>query len=285
VSVAGTPDEGLFGPQSVTWRVHADPILWVGGLRSLLLQALHPVAMAGVAQHSAFRRDAWGRLLRTARFVGVTTYGTTADARAAGALVRRVHAGLAGVEPLTGREYTVEDTDLLRWVHCCLVDSFLSTYQRSGGGLTEAEADRYVAEQTRMAPLVGLPESEVPASVDALAAYFDGVQPELRASDDAFAAARLVLWPPIPLRLQLLTPARPAWTAISSLAFASLPRWARKLYRLPGLPLVDQAATASLRTLAPTLHQLPAAYREGPHLRAARERLEPASRHLHAVPG
>jgi uncharacterized protein (DUF2236 family) len=91
-------DPGLFGPDSVTWRVHADPVLWIGGLRSLLLQALHPVAMAGVAQHSAFRRDAWGRLLRTARYVGTVTYGTTADAKAAGDLVRRVHRGLAGVE-------------------------------------------------------------------------------------------------------------------------------------------------------------------------------------------
>jgi len=277
-------DDGLFGPDSVTWRVHADPVLWIGGLRSLLLQALHPVAMAGVAQHSAFRRDAWGRLLRTARYVGTVTYGTTADAAAAGAGVRRVHRDLAGIETGSGRHYTVEDTDLLRWVHCCLVDSFLSTYQRSGGGLDETQCDQYVAEQSRLAPLVGLAAHDVPTSVTGLADYFSDVRPELRASPDAFVAARLVVWPPIPTRFLLLTPARPTWTAIGALAFASLPRWARQLYRMPGFAMTDVAATIGLRTLAPVLHRLPPAYREGPHLRAAKERLASMPRrHLHAV--
>ncbi|MFL6239568.1 MAG: oxygenase MpaB family protein [Actinomycetes bacterium] len=266
-------DAGLFGPESVTWCVHADPVLWVGGLRSLLLQALHPVAMAGVAHHSDFRRDAWGRLLRTARYVGTTTYGTTADAVAAGAAVRRVHQDLSGVEEVSGRRYAVEDADLLRWVHCCLVESFLSTYQRAGRALTSADADRYVEEQTRMAPLVGLPAGDVPATVGDLYDYFDAVRPQLRASSDAFAAARLVVAPPMPVRMQVTTPARPAWTAVAALAFASLPRWARRLYRTPGLPTTDVAATIGLRTLAPMLQRLPATYRESPALRAARERL------------
>jgi uncharacterized protein (DUF2236 family) len=274
----------LFGPDSVTWRVHADPVLWIGGLRSLLLQALHPVAMAGVAQHSAFRRDAWGRLLRTARYVGTVTYGTTADAAAAGALVRRVHDGLAGVEEVSGRHYTVEDVDLLRWVHCCLVESFLTTYQRAGGGLDDAQADQYVAEQTRLAPLVGLTVHDVPATEADLTAFFRDVRPELRASRDAFAATRLVVWPPIPARIQLTTPARPAWTAVATLALVLLPPWARRLYRLPGLPMTDVAATLSLRALAPVLQRLPAAYREGPHLQAARARLAAVPhRHLTAV--
>ena len=280
------PDRGLFGPESVTWRVHADPVLWLGGLRALLLQTLHPLAMAGVAQHSAFRADPWGRLLRTAGYIGTVTFGTTADAHAAGAKVRRVHRGLAGLEPTSGQPYTVEDPDLLRWVHCCLVDSFLTTYQRAGGGLTGAEADRYVAEQTRLAPLVGLTPAEVPAATAELAAYFTAVRPELRCTPAAADAARLVVWPPMPLHVQLLTPARPAWSAIGALSVALLPRWARRLYRLPGLPTTDLAATASLRLLAPALHRLPERYREGPHLRAARARLAGASpRHLTAVDG
>jgi uncharacterized protein (DUF2236 family) len=284
--MTGRADPGLFGPDSVTWRVHADPGLWIGGLRSLLLQALHPVAMAGVAQHSDFRSDAWGRLLRTARYVGTTTYGTTDDALAAGALVRRVHRGLGGIEPISGREYTVEDPDLLLWIHCCLVESFLSTHQRSGGGLSDAEADQYVAEQTRMAPLVGLDQAGVPATVQQLTNYFAEVRPELRASPDAFAAARLIIWPPIPPRIEFTTPARPAWTAVGLLSFALLPAWARRLYRVPGLPTTDRAATLTVRALAPLLHRLPAAYRESPHLRAARGRLGgPPPRHLAAVRG
>jgi uncharacterized protein (DUF2236 family) len=195
-----------------------------------------------------------------------------------------VHRGLAGVEEVSGREYTVEDGDLLRWVHCCLVDSFLSIYQRSGGGLTGTQCDGYVAEQSRLAPLVGLSVDDVPTTAAGLIGYFRDIRPQLRASPDAFAAARLVVWPPMSARLQLLTPARPTWTAIGALAFASLPRWARQLYRMPGLAVTDVAATIGLRTLAPVLHRLPAAYREGPHLRAANQRLaESPRRHLRAV--
>ena len=85
------PDAGLYGPDSVTWRVHADPTMALSGLRALMLQAVHPLAMAGVAQHSDFREDPWGRLFRTAEYVGVTTYGTTSQARRAGAKVRGIH--------------------------------------------------------------------------------------------------------------------------------------------------------------------------------------------------
>ena len=179
-------DVGLFGPGSVTWRVQAEPILWVGGIRALFLQALHPLAMAGVAQHSSFQDDPWGRLRRTAEFVGVVTYGTTEEAQAAGEMVKRAHRGLQGIEPESGERYVVSDARLLLWVHCCQVDSFLSTVRRAGLGLTDEEADQYVAEQVAAAVLVGIPRQLVPASVEDLAAYFDRIQPELRAT----AAAR-----------------------------------------------------------------------------------------------
>jgi uncharacterized protein (DUF2236 family) len=106
-----------------------------------------------------------------------------------------------------------------------------------------------------------------------LDAYFTAIRPELRATPDAMEAARLIVWPPMPLRAQLLTPARPAWTAVGSLAVALLPRWARRLYRLPGLALTDPTATVALRMLTLGLHGLPERYRDGPHLRAARHRL------------
>jgi len=286
-SPAPVPDPGLFGPDSVTWRIHAEPVLWVGGLRSLLLQALHPLAMAGVDQHSAYRTAPWGRLLRTASYVGTTTFGTTAAAEAAGATVRSVHRGLAGVEPVSGTPYAVEDPHLLAWVHCCLVDSFLTTYRRAGGRLDDADADRYVDEQRRAAELVGLGPTDVPGDVAGLEAFFEEIRPELRLTSPAADAARLVVLPPMPLLVQLTTPARPAWTAIAGLAVALLPRWARRLYRLPGLPTTDLGATVGLRLLKSALQPLPERWREGPHLRAARARLAhpPSSiRRLRAVP-
>ena len=126
------PDPGLYGPDSVTWRVHADPMMLVAGLRALLLQAVHPLAMAGVAQHSDFRGDPWGRLFRTAEYVGVTTYAPTSVATRAAARVRGIHRQLAGVEPESGQAYRVDDPHLLLWVHCCEAESFLSTAVRSG---------------------------------------------------------------------------------------------------------------------------------------------------------
>jgi uncharacterized protein (DUF2236 family) len=146
-------DVGLFGPGSVTWRIHGDPSMIVGGLRSLLAQALNPRAMAGVDQHSDFRVDPWGRLRRTADYVGATTFGDTATAEAAGAMVRAVHRRVRGVDPHTGRTYSAGDHDLLAWIHNVEVHSFLVAYRHYGGRVGDADADRYVAE------MVGPPSS------------------------------------------------------------------------------------------------------------------------------
>jgi uncharacterized protein (DUF2236 family) len=266
-------DPGLFGPDSVTWRVHRDPVLWVGGIRALLLQALHPLAMAGVAQHSSFREDPWGRLVRTGDFVGVTTFGTTSEARRAAARVRGIHRRVRGTEPETGQRYAADDPALLAWVHCCEIESFLSTARRSGVAISAADADRYVAEQTRIGPLVGVDPDELPASVRELAAYFDEVRPQLRLTAASRSAALFMLAPPLPRAVALATPARPAWAGVATLGFALLPRWARRLYRLPGLPTTDVGATATVRALRLGLLALPLTAREGPHLRDAKERL------------
>ena len=269
----GAGDPGLHGPDSVTWRVHADPSMALAGLRALLLQALHPLAMAGVAQHSGFREDPWGRLFRTAEYVGVTTYGTTRDAQRAGARVRGLHGRLAGIEPETGRAYRVSDPDLLRWVHLSEVESFLTTAVRCGLRLSGADQDRYYAEQVRAAELVGLDPASVPASRAQVAAYFTALRPELRSTAAARDAAQFVLWPPMPALVQLGTPARPAWTALAAAAFAMLPRWARRLYRLPGLPTTDLAASAAGVAFRTGLLVVPDALRAGPHLTDARQRL------------
>lgn len=266
-------DVGLFGPDSVTWRVQAEPILWVGGIRALFMQALHPLAMAGVAQHSSFRDDTWGRLRRTAEFVGVVTYGTTDEAVAAGEMVRRAHRGLRGIEPESGERYVVADPRLLLWVHCCQVECFLTTVQRAGLGLTAGESDQYVAEQVAAATIVGIPVRMVPSSVAELTTYFEDVRPQLRATEAARAGARFLLRPPMPIKIATLTPARPAWALLAALAFASLPGWARRMYGLPAVLPLDLATTLSSRALARTLNTLPATWRTGPHRRAALERI------------
>lgn len=264
---------GLFGPDSVTWQLHADPLLIVGGIRALLLQSLHPLALAGVAEHSGFKEDPWGRLGRTAEFVGTLTYGTRSEAVKAAARVRGVHRGLSGVEPESGTPYRVDDPALLLWVHCCEVDSFLSTARRAGADLSDAEADRYLTEQVLAAELVGIPPEDVPAAREDLDSYFTDVQPMLRVTAEAQRAVRFLLAPPMPAWVRVLTPARPAWGGLATLSFALLPAWARRMYRLPGLTSTDAAATAGVRALRNSLQRLPIQWREGPAVRAARERL------------
>jgi uncharacterized protein (DUF2236 family) len=273
-------DPGLYGPDSVTWRVHADPSMALAGLRALMLQAVHPIAMHGVFTNSDFRADPWGRLFRTAEYVAVTAYGTTREAERAGARVRGIHRRLRGVEPATGTAYRVDDPELLRWVHCSEVESFLTTAVRCGLRLTREEQDAYYAEQTRGARLVGLDPSTVPSSVREMADYFEDMQPQLRVGPEGRAAAQFVLWPSMPALVQLGTPARPAWTALATASFAMLPRWARRLYRLPGLPTTDLAATAAGLAFRRGLLVVPARLRNGPHLKAAQERvgISPAPR-------
>ena len=268
-----TPDPGLFGPDSLTWTVHSDPSMALAGLRALLLQALHPLAMAGVAQHSGFNDDPWGRLMRTADFVGLSTYGETGEVRRAAARIRGMHKRLAGIEPESGTPYRVNDPKLLLWVHCCEVESFLTTAVRSGLRLSRDEQDTYYAEQTIGATLVGLDEQDVPDSVDAMERYFAAVRPQLRVTKAARDAARFVLWPPMPTLVTLGTPARPAWVAMAAAAAAMLPRWAREMYGVPGIATSDRAATAAGLALRSGMLVLPERLLHGPHHRAARARM------------
>jgi uncharacterized protein (DUF2236 family) len=266
-------DLGLYGPESVTWRIHADPSFAVGGLRALLLQALHPVAMAGVSANSGYRDDPWGRLQRTTEYVAVTTFGTAAEAEEAASKVRRVHRRLTAVDPDSGEVYRVDDPSLLLWVHCCEVDSFLHAARRGGLRLSDAEADRYVAEQVRQARLIGLTD-EVPRTTAELAAYFGEVRPLLRATGPAYEGLRLVSVPPMRWWVRWATPAAPSWGALVAMSFGLLPGWAKQLYtHLPVLPGSELTATASLRALRTAVLALPATVREGPHLKAARARV------------
>ncbi|MFF7990555.1 oxygenase MpaB family protein [Kitasatospora xanthocidica] len=184
-------DPGLFGPDSVVWRVHGHPAgMLVGGFAALLLQSLHPLAMAAVDAHSDFRADPTGRLNRTARFVTTTTLGSTAAAERAIAGVRRIHPRISGTAP-DGRPYRADDPRLLTWVHTAEVYCFLTGYQAfAATPLSAAESDRYYAEAVRVAERLGA--RDVPRSRAEVAAYLAGIRPELRVTPPALEVLRLL---------------------------------------------------------------------------------------------
>lgn len=278
-------DPGLFGPDSVTWQLHGDPIMWIAGIRALYLQALHPRAVRGVAQNSDFRRDAWGRLLRTASFVGRITYGTTPAAEQAGARIRGIHRRLTAIDPGTGERFGVDDPELLLWVHCAEIDSYLNVARRSGFPLTDAHADAYVDEQREAARLVGLDPAGVPADTAQLARYFTEIRPELAVTPEAFDVVRFLKAPPVHAALR---PVRFAvWPAVSGTAFAALPPYAHALYgrTAPSRAAADRrlrvagralrAIPATVRWQLPPGHILKAVARLGPGTRPSARRLPP----------
>ncbi|WBC10428.1 oxygenase MpaB family protein [Micromonospora sp. WMMA1947] len=274
-----TEDLGLFGPGSVTWKVHEEPILIVAGLRSLYLQALHPRAMAGVAQNSNYRTDAWGRLVRTANYVGTTIYGTRAEAEAAGRRLRTRHARMRATDPVTGEEFRIDEPELLRWVHVTEVESFVSTARRAGLALTDDEVDGYYSEQRRSAALVGLDPDDVPGTAAEVADYYRDVRPQLRMTREAAETAVFLTAPPIPWKLSMparvglnLGPPRWAYFGIAATALGMLPPWALRLYGGLGLPTTALSADLSARALRLALAAVPRRYREGPLQQAAKER-------------
>ncbi|WP_164413901.1 oxygenase MpaB family protein [Streptomyces salinarius] len=270
-------DPGLFGPDSVTWQAHGDPMMWVAGVRALYLQALHPRAVRGVMQNSDFRRDAWGRLMRTAGFVGTTTYGTTEAAERAGARVRKIHRMLGATDPDTGERYGVDEPALLLWVHCAEIGSYLHVLGRSGFPLTAAHADRYLAEHRHSARLVGLDPGSVPANRAELAAYFARVRPELAAGPEAHEVDDFLRRPPTH---PLLVPARELlWRRVARLAYDSLPPYAHELYGRPAPP--PATVTRRLRATGAVLRAIPARLRwqlPPKHILRAMDRLGPAAR-------
>jgi len=206
--------------------------MYVGGIRALLLQSLHPLAMAAVDDHSGYRGDPWGRLARTSAFLATTTFGTVADAQQAIDIVRAVHRRIEGTTP-DGRPYRADDPHLLRWVHVAEIDSFLAAYQRYGADpLTPAEADTYVAQASRVA--IGLGAVGVPTTTAELATALEGYRPELESTAAAREAARFILVrPPVPTLI------RAPYAVLAAAAIGLLPGWSRVPLRVPYLPLAE----------------------------------------------
>jgi uncharacterized protein (DUF2236 family) len=272
-------DLGLFGPGSVSWRVHREPILALAGLRALYLQSLHPQAMAGVAQNSRYRDDPYGRLNRTGLYIATVVYGTTAEAEEAGRRLRAIHSRMRAIDSRTGETFPVDAPHLLRWVHVTEVESFVTTARRAGLSLTDAEVDGYYTEQLKAAALVGLNPSTVPSTAAEIAAYYESVQPELGMTKEAAESALFLSAPPMPYRLGF-TPARLAWFGIAATAVGLLPVWARRLYGLPGLPTTGPTAALSARGLRLALKAIPESRLRGPIYVAALERAAAAGQPL-----
>ena len=227
-----TPGPRWFDDDRPIRRVHADASMFVGGLRALLLQSLHPLAMAGVAEHSDYRGDPWGRLQRTSTFLAVTTFGPAADAQRAVDKVRGIHRRVTGVAP-DGRPYAADDPHLLEWVHIAEVDSFLLAHQLYGAHpLDQSGRDGYVADTARVAAALGVVDP--PGTERELAERIEAFRPELTSTQSAREAARyLLLTPPLPVV------ARAPYGLLAATSVAMLPPWARMPLRLPYFPPVE----------------------------------------------
>jgi uncharacterized protein (DUF2236 family) len=227
-----TPGDRWFEPGSEIQRVHGDASMFVGGLRALLLQSLHPQAMAAVAGHSGYRGDPWGRLQRTSTFLAVTTFGTAEDAERVVGHVREVHERVRGKDE-DGVPYRASDPHLLGWVHVAEVDSFLRAHQLYGEApLDAAGCDAYVAQAAVVARKLG--GIDPPTDVASLERALAGYRHELRGTQAARDAARfLLVHPPLPL------PARMPYGALAGAGVAMLPRWTRRPLGLPYAPPVE----------------------------------------------
>jgi uncharacterized protein (DUF2236 family) len=242
---AGPHDWGLFGPESVSWRIHSSPVLLVGGLRALIIRSLNPLAMAGVHQHSDYLERPLARLRRTSEYVATVVFGDTPSALRAAETVGRVHAQVKGVDPVTDAPYSANDMQTKLWIHCVEVHSFLSAYREYAGGLSEADQDRYLAEQVRAAELMGLPEELIPASRAGYRDFFDFMRPRLCVSEASRNAIDLVVSPPW---TRELLPHQVSLRMMGASAVAITPRHLRRLAGIERSRLVYFGAGAGTRT-------------------------------------
>lgn len=230
--IHATPGPRWFVEGSPIQRVHGDAAIYVGGLTALLLQSLHPLPMAAVVDHSAYKSDPWTRLQNTSTFIAATTFGPVEEAEKAIATVRAVHDRITGVAP-DGRPYEANDPHLLSWIHVAEVHSFLAAYQRYGAvPLRDDEADEYVDQVALVGAKVGA--AELPHSRAELAEAMEAFRPELQGTPGARDTARFLLGgSAVPVI------ARPGYAALGGAAVGLLPDWATRMLWIPRVPLAD----------------------------------------------
>lgn len=240
-------DDALYPRQSVIWRVHGDvTTMMTGGVTALLLQMLHPAALAGVWDHSGFRGDMLGRLRRTARFIAITTFGNREEADAVIDRVRQVHERVKGVLP-DGTPYAATDPHLLAWVHVCEAMGFLDAWIAfAEPGMSRADQDRYFKQAAQVARALGA--DPVPENRTEAEALITSFLPELKADARTRDVARMILSQP--------APSTAMWPAQSILMQASvdiLPPWAKQLHGFPARPLASPLVRGSAFIIAHTL--------------------------------
>jgi uncharacterized protein (DUF2236 family) len=237
--IHGTPGPRWFEAGSPIARVHGDASMFIGGIRAVLLQTMHPAAMTAVAEHSGYRGDMWGRLARTSRFIAVTTFGTETHAQQAVDAVRAIHERVTGTLP-DGTPYVASDPHLLLWVHVAEVQSFLLAHQVYGKHpLGQAGRDEYVAQTAVVARRLGV--LDPPTTEAELDAAVESFRPELDATDHAREAVSFLVWhPPLPIA------ARPPYGVLVAAAVGLMPVWTRRPLRLPWLPVSERTVVRAL---------------------------------------
>lgn len=240
-------DPGLFGPEAICWQVHADfSSMLIGGISALMLQALHPLALAGVWDHSTFRQDMLGRLRRTGQFISGTTFGSTRDANWLIDKVRTIHLQVTGTAP-DGRPYAASDPDLLTWVHVAEVSSFLAAHLRyRNPELSGPAQDAYYAEVATIAERLGA--RDVPRSRQAIDDYLERMRPQLICNERSREVLRLLLNAPAPSRL-----AKPFGALMMQAGIDLLPVWASGLFGVYQGPLQRSLIRVSIKRSAPLL--------------------------------
>lgn len=282
------PDPGLFGPGSVTWEVMAEPLLMLGAGRALLMQAAHPLVAEGAIEHSTYATDPFARFQRTVEWVTIVCFGTTAEARRASRRVNRLHLPVQGTLPPVhatpqvhpGSTYSGRDSELLLWVHATFVDTMLTSHDAFVGGLSAADADRFVREWDAVAALMGVPAGLLWPDRAALQAYVDGQVASGVVAPGAGSrlVARTVLNPPAPS-----AKARAAFGVLAFTTVGLLPTAVRSGYRIGWTP-AHTAAHAGMRLSVRRIRRvLPERLRRSPVYDRAMDRTLGQPRHAAEV--
>jgi uncharacterized protein (DUF2236 family) len=239
--VTNRPDLGYFGPGSVSWQVHREVTVLFGGARAVLMQAAHPLVIAGARATGFYERNPWRRLQRTLMLTYAMTFGTRAEADAAAERINDVHERIHGIDEVTGLPYDALDPDLLLYVHACLVESALLFEHLTVGRLDDAGRQRFHEEQMLAAELTRIPRASIPPTVRGLRAYLREVEGSgiLRMTDAAARVAALFRVPPREAEW------RPILVGVSRLAFWTLPEGVRRLYGVEVTPPRRRAMRAA----------------------------------------